>query len=57
VGDRTAAAEVMEAFDRAIPDVYFFHLYRNFLKAWDENSSALAASEASSQLEEKEVRI
>jgi len=57
LGNRTAADEVMEAFGRAVPDVYFFHLYRNFLAAWDEDSAALAGFKAPSQIDEKELRI
>jgi len=36
VDGKLIADVVMEGFDQSIPQVYFFHLYRNFLKVWDE---------------------
>ncbi|MGA8223900.1 MAG: glycosyltransferase, partial [Candidatus Acidiferrales bacterium] len=57
VENRTAADEVMEGFDRAIPDVYFFYLYRSFLKAWDEEAEDTAAAAGGHSCEEEEVRI
>ncbi|HXZ11065.1 MAG TPA: glycosyltransferase [Candidatus Sulfotelmatobacter sp.] len=57
VDARTAAEEVMGAFARAVPDIYFFHLYRNFLKAWDDSSARAAGAEAAPQLEEKAVKM
>lgn len=35
-GARTAADDIMEAFKVAVPAVFWFHIVRGFLAAWDE---------------------
>jgi glycosyltransferase involved in cell wall biosynthesis len=55
VGNRTLADEVMEGFDKAIPDVYFFHLYRSFLKAWDGEMEGTAVAAGEHAFEEARI--
>ena len=57
VEDKTAADEVMAGFDQAIPDVYFYYLYRSFLKAWDEEQDRISVKPASLPCEEEEARV
>jgi len=57
VEDKTAADEVMAGFDLAIPDVYFYHLYRSFLKAWDAEAERNSIAAASLAFEEEEARV
>jgi glycosyltransferase involved in cell wall biosynthesis len=57
VDDRLAADVVMEGFDQSIPQVYFFHLYRCFVKAWDEEREHLSVAASGPSFEEKEARI
>jgi len=57
VDDKTAAEEVMAGFDQAIPDVYFYYLYRSLLKAWDAEPERNSIAAASLTFEEEEARI
>jgi len=57
VANRPAAEDVMEGFDKAIPQVYFFYLYRSFLKAWDEEQTHPPSTAPVPSLEEEEARI
>ena len=38
-GQRTASADVMEAFKVAVPAIFWFHIVRGFLSAWDESAA------------------
>jgi len=57
VDNRPAAEDVMEGFDKAIPQVYFFYLYRSFLKAWDEEQAHPPSAPSVLSLKEEEARI
>jgi glycosyltransferase involved in cell wall biosynthesis/SAM-dependent methyltransferase len=57
LGARTAAEEVMELFSQSVPDIYFYFLFANFLKAWDEEPGFVAAEDARNFADGTEVRV
>ncbi|HVB86892.1 MAG TPA: glycosyltransferase [Candidatus Dormibacteraeota bacterium] len=56
-GQRTASADVMEAFKIAVPAIFWFHIVRGFLAAWDEQAGAPRGVPETASEREQEVRV
>lgn len=54
-GARSAAEDVMEAFKLAVPAVFWFHIVRGFLAAWEERPGRLTGSAGPATRQEQEV--
>lgn len=56
-GERTAGEEVMDLFDQAVPVIFWFHLFGNFLQAWDEESAGVGLAGTSAAPHARDARL
>ena len=56
-GERTAGEEVMDLFDQAVPVIFWFHLFGNFLQAWEEGGANSAMAQRSMIPHARDARL